>query len=410
MAFEIVGAALPRTVGIIERLSDSHKIEPAAIDAVITVESRGKGFAPDRRLIILPERHILYAVLPVDQRAKAVRLGLARAKWNKAVQYRDLASQDQRWAFLARVADFAGAEAACRCASFGAPQILGTNFGALRFPTAEAMVRAFANGEDEQLHGMMTFIAAKGLADELREHDWVGFAIGYNGAGALKNNYPQLLEQAYEASPFKKKSVSLPGWRAKAEKAGKPVLKLGSKGPEVKALQERISSLGLGLVVVPDGLFGTSTKRAVIAFQANAGITADGMVGPATQDALDAAIPAPPREISRAEVVTQSRAAQSSVAGASLSTGTAALTGAKIVADLAAPASPAEQLASGSSLTDVTTAIDAISKTTDPLEKILGFAEAHPLFLVAAVAAVVCWFGFERIVAAVRTRSAGAET
>lgn len=404
MAFEIIGAALPRTAGIIERLSDSHKIEAAAIDAVIQVESRGRGFAPDRRLIILPERHVVYRLLPADKRAKAVRLGLARANWNKAVQYKDLASQEARWAFLGRVADFAGVEIACRCASWGAPQIMGNNFAALRFPSAEAMVRGFAAGEDEQLHGMLTFIAAKGLDDELREHDWVGFALGYNGASALKNNYPTLMRHAYEASPYRKTAIVVPAWREKAAAAGETVLKLGSQGAEVKALQERISGLGLGLTLAPDGVYGLATKRAVIAFQAANGLKADGMVGPVTREALASAIPAPPREVSRAEVVTESRAAQSSVAGATIGTAVTGLGAVKVVADALAP-SPIAQLAGQQSVSDVATTIETISRTTDPLERIITFAEAHPVFLLAAVATVVCWLGFERLVAAARNRN-----
>lgn len=51
------------------------------------------------------------------------------------------------------------------------------------------------------------------------------------------------------------------------------VLKVGSKGVNVKALQ-----LKLGLK--PDGVFGPKTKAAVIAFQKRHGLKADGVFGP----------------------------------------------------------------------------------------------------------------------------------
>ena len=50
------------------------------------------------------------------------------------------------------------------------------------------------------------------------------------------------------------------------------LLKKGSKGPEVKKLQE---ALGLSA----DGIFGGGTKLAVIKFQSNNGLNADGIVG-----------------------------------------------------------------------------------------------------------------------------------
>jgi putative chitinase len=53
------------------------------------------------------------------------------------------------------------------------------------------------------------------------------------------------------------------------------LLKIGSKGEEVKALQTK-----LGLV--PDGDFGPGTDKAVKSWQTVNGLTADGVVGPAT--------------------------------------------------------------------------------------------------------------------------------
>jgi putative peptidoglycan binding protein len=67
----------------------------------------------------------------------------------------------------------------------------------------------------------------------------------------------------------------------------KPLLKKGSKGPDVLALQKRLNELGAA--VIEDGKFGSLTKDAVIAFQKDYGLAPDGVVGPDTTTALASA-------------------------------------------------------------------------------------------------------------------------
>src|SRR5437868_5536725 len=66
------------------------------------------------------------------------------------------------------------------------------------------------------------------------------------------------------------------------------VLKQGSSGPDVQDLQQKLKDLGFDPNGV-DGNFGRGTKAAVIAFQQSQGLRADGMAGPATLAALQAA-------------------------------------------------------------------------------------------------------------------------
>lgn len=61
-------------------------------------------------------------------------------------------------------------------------------------------------------------------------------------------------------------------------------LRQGSKGDDVHAMQQRLSDLGNSLTV--DGNFGPGTQAAVVAFQGSKGLSADGVVGPATWAAL----------------------------------------------------------------------------------------------------------------------------
>ena len=71
-----------------------------------------------------------------------------------------------------------------------------------------------------------------------------------------------------------------------------PLIKLGAEGDHVKRLQERLAALGYytGLV---DGQFGNGTRSAVVLFQQQNGLDADGIAGNATLTLLysDQALP-----------------------------------------------------------------------------------------------------------------------
>jgi peptidoglycan hydrolase-like protein with peptidoglycan-binding domain len=76
--------------------------------------------------------------------------------------------------------------------------------------------------------------------------------------------------------------------REKAEQEKRDaMLRSGSSGERVVALQERLVELGYFLPEV-DGSFGPATQQAVWALQKAAGLSRDGVIGPKTQAALDA--------------------------------------------------------------------------------------------------------------------------
>lgn len=62
-------------------------------------------------------------------------------------------------------------------------------------------------------------------------------------------------------------------------------LKPGDTGAQVRALQRALKSLGYSVGTV-DGQYGPTTKTAVASFQHAAGLTADGVFGPNTLNAL----------------------------------------------------------------------------------------------------------------------------
>ncbi|MBD5395835.1 MAG: hypothetical protein HDR71_16590 [Lachnospiraceae bacterium] len=58
-------------------------------------------------------------------------------------------------------------------------------------------------------------------------------------------------------------------------------IKYGSRGSDVTYLQQRLTAKGYSVGTI-DGIFGIKTLEAVKAFQAENGLTVDGIVGPKT--------------------------------------------------------------------------------------------------------------------------------
>lgn len=74
----------------------------------------------------------------------------------------------------------------------------------------------------------------------------------------------------------------------------RPTIRKGSRGEDVKYVQEILIKLGYDLGASgADGIFGNKTVAAVKAFQKANGLVADGVVGPMTYEALDNVDPGP---------------------------------------------------------------------------------------------------------------------
>ena len=61
---------------------------------------------------------------------------------------------------------------------------------------------------------------------------------------------------------------------------GLPTLRQGAKGDIVKTMQQMLADAGSNLTI--DGIYGSGTRSAVVAFQKKHGLTADGICGPKT--------------------------------------------------------------------------------------------------------------------------------
>lgn len=256
------------------------RCEPEVLQAILEVESGGDPFDAKGRLIILPEKHVFNRELPQNLRNRAQALGLAVRGWSRS-NYGGLGGKgdDRRWNRLRAMVNL-HETAGFRSASYGGPQIMGFNHRAVGYPTVTEFVLAMAADEENQVEAFVRFLESVGLAEALRQRDFRTVARRYNGSGQV-TRYAGMMERAYSRIKGSGPQVRSPVRRSS--------LRVGSSGYRVRALQERLVELGYQLVV--DGDYGQATLHQVLAFQADNGLTADGLVGPATEVALETAAP-----------------------------------------------------------------------------------------------------------------------
>ncbi|WP_293354943.1 N-acetylmuramidase domain-containing protein [Phenylobacterium sp.] len=249
------GEAKPFSEGAVAAAAAKLACEVAAVRAVMQVESRG-GFLPDGRPRILFERHYFSRLVngAYDHEHPDICSTRSGGYVGGAAEY-------DRLVRAARL----DLRAAIRSASWGAFQVMGDHYKRLGYATPEAFVQGMCESEDRHLEAFVAFVKFNRLDDELRRHDWAGFARGYNGAGYKANRYDEKLAAAYHMFNL---------GEARAD-GGRPNLRMGDDGPDVVTLQR---ALGLN----PDGDFGPATKASVIKFQKSKGLVADGFVGPLT--------------------------------------------------------------------------------------------------------------------------------
>ncbi len=180
--------------GLLEPLATSIGIEPAVAVAVVAVESGGRGFGADGRMIIRFENHVFWSLWGRNNPNAfnalfAFNPGLTwqghkfRANANAPWQDVHTGTQSSEWDAF-HVAAALDANAAKRSISMGLPQIMGFNHKRIGYDTVEAMFDAFSADERWQLLGMFAFIVANPtLPAALQQGDFATFAKGYNGPG-----------------------------------------------------------------------------------------------------------------------------------------------------------------------------------------------------------------------------------
>ena len=227
--------------------------------AVLAVESKNCGFLPDRRPIILFERHIFY------KRTGGQFSGSHPDISNPvAGGYAGLAKEYPRLEAAARL----DRTAALMSTSWGAGQIMGFNHQAAGFADADSMVTAMQASEDAQLASVADFITANNLTGLLRSRDWAAFARKYNGPAFAKNKYDVRLAGAFHQYS----SGALPD-------------------VDVRRAQLYLTYLGFAPGTV-DGMHGKRSRSAVAAFRERNGLEASDRVDKALLETLQARVQA----------------------------------------------------------------------------------------------------------------------
>lgn len=200
----------PKPVEVQPVTTYSGIIDPLVAQAILNIESGGRAFGDDGRIIIRFEAHIFKTYLGNDAlwaqyfRTDAARPWLSQ-EWRRspADPWATLhtGNQGDEYAALSLALSLAPvvayADAAYKSISMGAPQIMGFNHARIGYPSAEAMFDAFANVE-MQIIGFINFcLSDPGLAEAMRNKDWRGVASRYNGSGQV-DLYSGLLAKAYQ--------------------------------------------------------------------------------------------------------------------------------------------------------------------------------------------------------------------
>ena len=121
---------------------------------------------------------------------------------------------------------------------------------------------SIGNGEEVDARGHAYGVVRRKISETSYTH-WARLAIDYNAPIEAENPVPE---------------------------PTKPTLRTGSRGEDVRILQENLRQLGF-LNDTADGIFGTNTNAAVRNFQKAQGLSVDGVVGAGTWAALGAAMP-----------------------------------------------------------------------------------------------------------------------
>jgi len=261
----------------IEAVATAKNIEPAALKAVIEVESGGRATSKvdGREMpLILYEYHVFYRYkgLSDAQRSKAVSKRLAARRWGD-IPY--VKSQSGRYNQLKRATTI-NEQAAYAACSWGVGQVLGENAEWLGYGTPKKLAETCMKGVGGQVEVMLAFVRKAGLMDELHARDWRGFARRYNGPGQV-DHYARLMKAAY-------KRHAGDNWQPSVTPDG--VLRIGARGDAVADLQRRLRGQGYHMIV--DGDFGPATLKMVKQFQSDHDLVADGIAGPATLGVLEA--------------------------------------------------------------------------------------------------------------------------
>ena len=247
-----------------------------ALAAVAEVESGGRplwdGLCPIRI-----EGHYFDARLPSTKRKAAREQGLASPTSGKVKNPRKMADRYKQLDRMIALDETAALESC----SWGLGQVMGAHWDKLGYPNVRSLSKEAKESVGGQVRLMGRYIETFGLVDELKAKAWAKFAKQYNGPDYRKNRYDTKMAEAYEVFLYGGPQI------AKFTLKTDEIIERGDKGPEVSAIQKRLSEFGYYKGFV-DGIFAGGTEIAVMDFQRDADIQIDGRAGPITKSALSA--------------------------------------------------------------------------------------------------------------------------
>jgi uncharacterized protein YgiM (DUF1202 family) len=177
--------------GLIKQVSAQFSLNPIIALAVLCVESGGKGFGSDGRMIIRFENHYFYNYWgskneSLYQRhfrydsSKAWRNHEYRLSPSSAWMPVHTGQQSDEWQVFQFASQF-DRTAAMKSISMGSPQIMGANHSILTYASVDQMYYDFQSDIRNQIIGLFRFIQGKSLVPVLIAEDFVSFARVYNG-------------------------------------------------------------------------------------------------------------------------------------------------------------------------------------------------------------------------------------
>lgn len=188
----------PLTLADFELAAATLRVPVAAIRAFAEVESRGAGFLPDNRPVILFERHVF--------RRQLLAHGISPAKvadyevMHPAIVNKDpggYGASTKEWDRLHDAIQL-NRDAALESASYGAFQVMGFNWKRCGYTSVQDLVNAMYKSSAAHLDSFVRYIQSDAkLLAALRAQDWPTCARLYNGKNYQINKYDTKLAAAF---------------------------------------------------------------------------------------------------------------------------------------------------------------------------------------------------------------------
>jgi hypothetical protein len=188
----------PLILADFELAAATLRVPVAAIRAFAEVESRGSGFLPDDRPVILFERHVFRRQLLAHDVAPGIVANLEKTRHdlcNKTPGGYGASSKE--WQRLDDAVQI-NRPAALESASYGAFQVMGFNWKRCGYTSVQDLVNAMFKSSAAHLDSFVRYIQSDAkLLKALQAQDWPTCARLYNGANYSINKYDTKLAAAF---------------------------------------------------------------------------------------------------------------------------------------------------------------------------------------------------------------------